>query len=181
MLFTWRQIEWAGRVILALEFVLFVYWCVVIGVVGFADPNTFLSSIASALHYTATFAVWAGIAEITKAHDRVERGRRTNIEVSMSNMWIAIAVVGMVTDIAGLMLVVRGESGVLATAYFALLVVLNSLFVGMTALDIVWLIVLRGSIAVQNGESFCEAVLGTLRKMRPPPMPLGDLKLHIKL
>lgn len=181
MFFTWRQIEWTGRVILVLEFALFVFWCVLIGVIGFADPNTFLSSIASAFHYTATFAVWAGIAEITKAHSRVERGRRTEIEVSMSNMWIAISVVGIVTDIAGLMLVVRGESGVLATAYWALLVTLNSLFVGMTAIDIVWLLVLRASIAVQNGESLSEAIMGMARKARPPPVSLDNLRLTIKL
>lgn len=182
MLFTWRQIEWTGRLILGAEFVLFIYWCVVIGVVGFADPNTFLSSIASAFHYTATFAVYAGIVEINKAHEKVERGRRTSVEVSMSNMWLAIAVVGIVTDIAGLMLVVRGEdSAFLTTAYWALLVTLNSLFVGMTALDIAWLLVLRASVAVQNEEHLTQSALKMVRHLQPPPLPTEDLSLTFRL
>jgi hypothetical protein len=182
MLFTWRQIEWAGRVILGAEFVLFIYWCVVIGVVGFSDPNTFLASLASAFHYTATFSVYAGVIEIDKAHKKVERGRRTSVEVSMSNMWIAIAVVGIVTDIAGLMLVVRGEdSAFLATAYYAILVTLNSLFVGMTAVDIAWLLVLRASIAVQNEEQLTQSAMRMVRQLQPPPLPTEDLSLTFRL
>lgn len=181
MFFTWPQIEWVGRVFLLLEFALFVYWVTVIGVVGFADPNTFLSSIASATHYGATFAVYAGISEIDKAHRRVRTGRRVHVEVSMSNMWIAIAVVAIVTDIAGLMLVVRGtDSTFLETAYWVLLVTLNSLFVGMTALDIAWLLVLRASIAVQNRERLSESVLTMMHKAVPPPMPLDDLQMTFR-
>lgn len=182
MLFTWRQIEWAGRLILGAEFALFIYWVVVIGVVGFADPNTFLSSIASAFHYGATFAVYAGITEINKAHQRVERGRRASVEVSMSNMWLATAVVGIVTDIAGLMLVVRSnESALLSTAYFALLVTLNALFVAMTAVDIAWLLVLRASIAVQNEEQLTRSALNMVERLKPPPMPLNDLTMTFRL
>ena len=182
MLFSWPQIEWAGRLLLVLEFALFVYWVVVIGVVGFADPNTFLSSIASATHYGATFAVYAGISEIDKANRRVRAGKRVNVEVSMNNMWIAIAVVALVTDVASVMLVVRGtDSTFLQTAYWVLLVVLNSLFVGMTALDILWLLVLRASVAVQNKEHLSESVLTMMHKAVPPQAPIHHLDMTFRL
>lgn len=172
MLFTWQQIEWAGRVLLLIEFGLFVYWVVAIEIVGFADPSTFLSSISSAFHYGATFAVYAGISEIAKAHRRVATGRRTEVDVSMSNMWIAIAVVGLVTDVSGLLLIVESdETSSLKPVYRVLFIVLNSLFVAMTAVDILWLCALRAAIAVQNHERLGTSALNMVRHMEPPPMP----------
>ena len=172
MLFSWGQIEWAGRVLLVLEFGLFLYWVICIGIIGFADANVFLSSIASAIHYGATFALYAGIDEIAKAHRKVEQGKRDEIDVGVSNMWIAVAVVALVPDIASLMFIVRNRDNTLiATEYWILIVVLNTLFVGMTSLDTLWLLVLRASIAVQNKERLSESALRMVRRMQPPMPP----------
>lgn len=181
MLFSWQQIEWAGRVLLLAEFALFLFWVICIGIIGFADANVFLSSIASAIHYGATFALYAGIGEIVKAHRRVETGKRDEVEVSLANMWIAVAVVGLVPDIASLMFIVRNrDSPLITTEYWILIVVLNSLFVAMTSLDTAWLLLVRASIAVQNKERLGTSALNMVRRMAVPPPP-KELKLELRL
>jgi hypothetical protein len=180
MLLTWEQLVWGGRAILGAEFLVFVYWVTCIGVVGLSDPATFDSSIVSALHYGATFALYMAIIEVERSHHASSHGHG-GVEVPTSNMWLALAVVALVTDTAGLMNVARSSAfATLPHLLWVMLVVLNSLLVGMTAVDIAWLLGLRVMLAESKGESFTAAATSMWHKLVPPPLnPDPVFEFHV--
>lgn len=139
----------AARGILVLECAAFIYWLVVIGVVTTSHPSAFVESIIAAFHYGATGALYAGMAEIRKAHASGRRDEEVN--VSLSNMWIALAVVVLVTDSSGLASAVHGElRDTLSPVHYRMMLSLTAVFVALTVVDLAWLVALRVAIAVDS-------------------------------
>jgi hypothetical protein len=172
-----------GRVLLVLELCAFIYWVVVIGVVGAAHPQTFLGSIVSALHYTATFAVYQGIAEIVKAYEESSSGRRDVVQVQLGNMWIALAAVALVTDCTGLALAMRHntalpEADKLDATSHNMIVALAALFVALTVVDALWLLALRILVGVQSNFAHTRSIsLLTSDSPTPAHQPHVDIRL----
>lgn len=132
----------AGRALLGAELVVFVFWLVVLGVVGSRFPGTFLETIVVAFHYGATFAVYAAIIESERALERRRSGKHA--AAPMVNMWLALAAVALVTDSSGLaLLLAEHPESTLDAVSFRMLLALNALCVGLCALDLIWLLALR--------------------------------------
>jgi hypothetical protein len=140
--------------------------------VGSSHNVVLADMILVALHYGATFALYAGFAELERALERRER-TQCPVDDVVNMMWIGLAVVSMVTDVLSLVLAVRGPELVeIGGAMQDLVISLNALLLALTVADVAWLLALWTYVATECRGGFLAALGAVVGLDLAPPPPV---------